>query len=223
MSGGMLGRSIFIVSFTALLISGCARTVTVRPDVGSRISIEITFRGDVSTSNNRYYMVFGGAAPVFTNKNSYFFAPGEEYDREKLDVSSEAAYYYDNFFSTWSDFVTLRNETFYMNNGPFTSAADHSSYSPSLLSYRTIPSAGSEAAKKIELIFDLSKFPPPLPTELYFNFLSVGSDGRLKDLLGATDNKTSVNVGSSAHNISEVPDMAIDGGLDIISWKVEIQ
>lgn len=223
MSDRLFGRFIFVGFLTALLVSGCARTVTVRPDVGSRISIEITFRGDVSTSSNRYYMVFGGAAPVFFDKGSYFFAPGEEYDREKLDVSSEAAYYYDNFFSTWSDFVTLRNDTFYINNGPFTSVSEHSSYSPSLLSYRSIPSAGSEAAKKIELVFDLSKFPPPLPTELYFNFLSVGPDSKLKDLLGATDNKISVNVGSSAHNISEVPDMAIDGGLDIISWKVEIQ
>jgi len=219
----MSKKYIGIFFVVILFMAGCARTVTVRPDVGNQMSIEISFRSDVDTAANRYYMVFGGTSPSFTDKGSYFFAPGEEYDREKLDVSSEAAYYYDNFFSTWDDFITLRDNTFYITNGPFSSASEHSSYSPALLSYRSIPSAGSESAKKVELIFDLSKFPPPLPTEIYFNFLSVGPDSRMADLLGATDNKISVNIGSSVHNISELPDMSIDGSLDIISWKAEIQ
>ncbi|MFA5104320.1 MAG: hypothetical protein WC527_04020 [Candidatus Margulisiibacteriota bacterium] len=208
---------------TALFLAGCARTVTVRPDVGNRMNIEISFRGEVDTAANRYYMVFGGNSPHFIDKNRYFFAPGEDYDREKLDISTEAAYYYDNFFSTWSDFMKLKDNVFYINNGPFSSLVDNFSYTPVLLSYRTIPSAGSDDAKKIKLIFDLSKFPPPLPTEIYFNFLSIGPDSKMSDLLGSTDNKISVNIGSSIHNISESPDMSIDGSLDIISWKVEIE
>ena len=212
-----------VIFLSALFMAGCARTVTVLPDVGNRLSIEISFRGEVDTAANRYYMIFGDSSTRFMDKGSYFFAPGEDYDKEKLDVSSEAAYYYDNFFSTWSDFIKLKDNTFYINNGPFSSLSEHFSYAPALLSYRSIPSEGSEAAKKIELIFDLSKFPPPLPTDIYFNFLSVGPDSRLRDLLGATDNKISVNIGSEVHNIAEPPDASIDGALDIISWKAEIQ
>lgn len=212
---------LFISSF--LFLAGCARTVTVRPDVGNRMSIEITFRGEIDTSANRYYLVFGNNSPLFVDKGRYYFAPGEDYDREKLDVSTEASYYFDTFFYSWNDFISLKNNTFNITNGPFSSSVENSSYMAERLSLRDIPAAGSADAKKIKLIFDLSKFPPPLPTEVYFNFLSVGPDGRLADVLGATDNKISVNIGSSVHDISEPQNPSIEGGLDVVSWKVEIQ
>ena len=203
-----------------ILLSGCARTVTIRPDVGSQMSIEITFRGDVDTVSNRYYMVFGGTSPVFMDKDRYFFAPGEDYLQEKLDTFTQEAEYYDNFFRTWGDFVKLRDNTYYICNGPFSSATSHISYVLSLLSYRT---TSGEDPKKIKLVFYLSKLTAPLPEEIYFNFLAVDGSGRLRDKLGATDNRISVNKGTSVHNISEAADPSIGASLDIISWKVEIQ
>ncbi|GEM_PF-886290 len=214
---------LFLSISSFLFLAGCARTVTVRPVIGNRMSVEISFRGDIDTAANRYYLVFGSSSPQLMEKNRYFFAPGEDYLQGSLDVFTQESQYYDYFFSSWDDFIVLKDNTYQITNGPFSSLSAHSSYVPSFLDYRALPSSGSEDAKKIKLEFDLSKFPGALPAEIYFNFLSVDADRRLRDKLGAADNKISVNIGSSTHNISELPDPSIAAGLDIISWQVEIQ
>jgi hypothetical protein len=213
------------ILFAALFLAGCARTVTVRPVIGNRMSVEITFRGDIDTAANRYYLVFGSRSPQLMEKGRYFFAPGEDYLQGSLDAFTKESEYYDYFFSTWEDFIILKDNSYQITNGPFSSSSAHSSYKAATpFSNRTIPPSGSEDAKKIKLVFDLSKFPGALPEEIYFNFLSVDADrNKLRDKLGAADNKISVNIGSSVHNISELPDPSIDAGLDIISWQVEIQ
>lgn len=219
----MKNKTIFFVICFFFLFSGCARIITTKPEIGNRISLSITFRDKINTFQNTYYIVFSDKPINVMSKKSYFFAPGEVYDKEKLDVSSEASYYYENFFFTWRDFVTLKNRVFYITKGPFVAASQHSTYLPEFLSYMPVSISNGDEEKKIKLNFDLTKFTYPLPKDIYFNILSVDSNGKLQDFLLATDNKISVNFGSKVYNISEPPDISIDGALDIISWEIEIQ
>ncbi len=219
-------RSIFLFLLFVLILTfsfGCAKTVVPKPQIGDQMRIEISFRDKIDTTNNKYYIIIGANSVNLMNKGNYFFAPGEVYDIARMDLSTEVQYYYDYFFSSWKDFIKLTNGTFYITNGPFLSFVSHNTFIAKYLSYLAIPSPGSGDEKKLILTFDLSKLSYPLPEQIYFNFVCVDSSSKIKDLLLASDNKISPNIGSKVYNIAEPADNNIDGSLDIISWSVEIQ
>lgn len=212
----------FVICSLSFLLAGCAKTVTTLPVIGNQLSIEITFRGNIDTAANRYYVVFGNDFPKTPYTGSYFFAPGEVYDQNRLDVSTEASYYYTNYFSGWNDFILLKNNVFNITNGPFNNYLNHNSYLPALLSYRDSSSSDPNTAKKIVLKLDFSKL-SALPAYLFFNFVAIDSQGRIRDYLRATDNKILVNKGTSINDIPEPQDLSIDASLDISSWKMTVE
>jgi len=218
----------FLFLFFALaaqFIGGCARTVTQLPAVGGQLSLEIKFRGDVDTVNNRYYIVFGPSSILSSSKNYYFFAPGDGYDLNKTDVlyaSTEVSYYYDNYFYSWMDFIILKNNKYDISSGPYVSAASHEAYAAArtILTYRAEPS-GADAKKKMVLNFYLSRLSVPLPDPLSFTFICVDSNGVIRDLLMEA-NSISLTSGATV-NKTEISDTSIDPSLDIISWSMTIQ
>jgi len=208
----------------AQFIGGCARTVTQLPAVGGQLSVEIKFRGDVDTVNNKYYIVFAPSSPLRSSKNYYFFAPGDGYDLNKTDVlyaSTEVSYYYNNYFYSWMDFIILKDMQYFISNGPYVSAASHEAYAAARghLAYRVEPS-GADAKKKINLDFYLSRLSVPLPEPLYFTFICVDPNGVIRDLLLET-NSIPLTSGATVSN-TEISDLLIDPSLDIISWSVTV-
>ncbi len=199
-----------------LLVSGCSRTITILPSVGDRIKVEITFRGNVDTAVNKYYILFGSSSPNKPYPGTYFFGPGESYDTSKMNISTDLNYYYTTYFSGWSDHLLLSQNNYWLTNGPFTSSALHSSYVPVLLDTR------SGTSNKISLTFYLSRL-SSVPAELYFNFVSVDRNGYLRDYLHATDNRISTTLGSETGVTDEISDPGIDPGLDILSWSITVQ
>jgi len=213
-----------LFALAAQFVGGCARTVTQLPAVGGQLSIEIKFRGDVDTVNNKYYIVFGPSSPLRSSKNYYFFAPGDGYDMNKTDVlyaSTEVSYYYDNYFYSWADFIILKNNQYDISNGPYVSYTSHEAYAAarSYLAYRVEPST-ADAKKKINLDFYLSRLSVPLPEPLYFTFICIDSNGVIRDLLLET-NSMPLTSGTTVSN-TEISDPLIDPSLDIISWSVTV-
>ena len=217
-------RALLLAFCFALIVLefGCARTVTVLPDAGNQLQLEITFRGEIDPSANRYYLVLSGTSVLLPYTGTYFFGPGEAYDTDKLNVSTDLAYYYTNYYSTWTDFILLKDSSFLITNGAFVSSTLHTTYTPSLLIFRTIPSEDPDANKKINLTLFFNRL-SSLPSTLYFNFISVDKDGYMRDYLRSTDNSISTNTGSAISEKRETEDPAIDGGLDIISWNMVVQ
>ncbi|MFA5097095.1 MAG: hypothetical protein WC490_00495 [Candidatus Margulisiibacteriota bacterium] len=217
-------RALLLAFCFALIVLefGCARTVTVLPDAGNQLQLEITFRGEIDPSVNKYYLVLSGSSVLLPYTGTYFFGPGEAYDTDKLNVSTDLSYYYANYYSTWNDFILLKDSSFLITNGAFTSSTLHTTYTPSLLIFRTIPSGDPDALKKINLTLFFNRL-STLPSTLYFNFISADKDGYMRDYLRSTDNSISTNTGSAISEKRETEDPSIDGGLDIISWNMVVQ
>ena len=214
-----------ICSLLIALSFGCAKTVTVLPDIGNQLQMQITFRGNIDPTVNKYYIVLSSASPKIPYQGTYFFGPGEPYDSTKLNVGSGyLSDYYTNYFTSWSDFILLKDSSFFITNGPFTSTASHESYATatSLLVFRTISSSDPDALKKINLTIPFNRL-SSLPVTLCFNFVSVDKDGYMRDYLRSTDNSISTNVGTTISERRETTDMSIDPGLDIISWSMVVQ
>jgi hypothetical protein len=213
---------VFLYSCSLALSFGCAKTVTVLPDVGNQLKMEITFRGDIDPTVNKYYIVLSGSSSKIPYQGTYFFGPGESYDSNKLNVSTDLSYYYTNYYSAWSDFVLLKDSSFLITNGPFASATLHTAYTPSLLIFRTISSSDPDALKKINLTLFFNRL-SSIPSTLYFNFVSVDKDGYMRDYLRSTDNNISTNTGTTISEKREAQDLSVDSGLDIISWNMVVQ
>lgn len=207
---------IFIIGAMAF-VAGCAKTVTPLPVVGNQISLEMTLRGNIDTANNKYYLILSSSSPLVPYKDIYFFAPGENYDLNKMNVYTDLNSYYTNYFTAWSDFIDLKGSIFTVTNGPFV-AALHTSYTPQYLA----AGASGAATNKITLTFNLSRL-SSIPQTLYFNFVTVDKDGYERDYLKATDNKISTVTGTQILGRVESMDPTVDASLDITGWSMVVQ
>ncbi len=216
-------RVLIVLMLFASIFAGCAKNVTVLPNIGNQLNIEITFRGDVNSTANKYYLIFGSLSPNVPYKGMYGFAPGESYDLDKLNaISSNLTLYYTNYFSSWNDFVLLNNDVFYLTKGPFV-VANHASFTSSYLNARILPSPHDALSdKKIALSFSFYRL-SVLPSDLYFNFVAVDPSGIVSDYLRSSDNKINVNYGTSIPERLEPSDSSVNPSLDIISWSMSVQ
>lgn len=198
-----------------ILNIGCAKTVTQLPNIGNQLNIEIALRGDTDSSKYSYYILFGQSPPVIPYADKYFFGPGENYDQDKMDIERKLDYYYKTYFSTWSDFIVLKNNSFYITNGAFASFEAHSNFSRQFL-------AVNASKSKINLVLYFSRL-SAIAQNLYFNFVCVDENGYIKDFLRSSDNKVSVNQGSRIFSSVEPQDALLSPALDIISWDLVVQ
>ena len=124
---------VFCALYFVLFPTGCAKTVTPLPNVGNQLNIELIFKGDIDSSKYSYYILFGPSSPAIPYVDKYFFGPGENYDLDKMDIEKKLDYYYKIYFSTWSDFISLKGSSFNITKGPFASFEAHSKYSREFL------------------------------------------------------------------------------------------
>ena len=219
-----------LLLITVIFFCGCAKTVTPLPQLGNELKINIRFRSNVDPSKYRYYIIFSEKVikiPYSTYPVNYFFGPGEDYDKNSMDVSTYLVDYYTRYFITWNDFVLLKDNVYNMTNGPFTDSTLHATYKPSLLDYRSVASGDVAGQKTISVTVYFNRL-SSVPPILYFNFAAVDptgctSGGYLLDYLRATDNTISTVQGTSITGKIEPQDLSIDGALDITSWDMTIQ
>lgn len=107
-----------LISITSLLPIGCANTAGDTPENPIlEMKITLTFADSIDTTNFRYLLAFSASdRPRFpqTPNNQYFPTPGrgfDEFNNELLEQPNGLTTYYEDFFSTWSDYMIVANNT----------------------------------------------------------------------------------------------------------------
>jgi hypothetical protein len=201
-----------------LLMSGCAKTVTTIFSFGEQMTVEVTLRGDVDISANRYFLVLASSSdlsiplPPPDNLDYEFIEPGTD------PVQGGVADYYSEYYDTWSGYIVLDPGGYYLVKGPFVQ---------SQLPTREALSNLGEVNTKISFSFRLERiFGGTVPDPIYFDFVSVDwPDGQARlsaDRLSSTNAYIS-NVAGSILSVDDGQDPELDPALDIIKCDVEIQ
>lgn len=195
------------------MLSGCAQTVTPVFQAGKYITIEIDFKANIDTIQNKYYMFFNNnAAPQIPFMPIQMVEPGDIPSQPDVD-------YYGQYYSTWTNFIVLEGNAFTLVKGPYTSEATPT---------REVLATWSGAdPKQILFTFDISKF-GPLTDRLNFDFVTVDKATKLvEDNLSPLNSSPSTNyVYTISNSIASGSDEATPGireSGDILNWKVMVQ
>jgi hypothetical protein len=195
------------------LLSGCAQTVTPVFDAGKYITIEIDFKANIDTIQNKYYMFFNNnAAPQVPFMPIQMVEPGDIPSQPDVD-------YYGQYYPTWKNFIVLDGNAFTLVKGPYTSEA-----TPTREVLATWSGADS---KQILITFDISKL-GTLTERLNFDLVTVDKATKLvNDNLSPLNRSPSTNyVYTISNSIASGSDEATPGireSGDILNWKVMVQ
>lgn len=218
---------IFLV-FAALLLTGCARYVTDKTILDSsgnpiapytkEIEFTFTFSGQPALDSNfRYYLIVSTSenmrvAPIL--QNTYFVAPGEGYDLQKVnnyyfagDQTKTIQDVYNDYFVSWNSFLVYdATNVIRVTDGQFrSSTANYTAY---------VLSGAGNIGSANQLKFKM----PAVYNDFYFQFLAVDGSKMLRDSLGRNEHVVFSNgyvmppivLGSSG---------GIDAGLDLVSYN----
>lgn len=199
--------------------TGCSRTVTPIVTYGEQMIVEVTLRGNVDTSANCYFMVFGSDQNYkipLPWPNQIDAAP-EMLEPGTVPLVGSIEAYYSNFYNSWSGYVLLEPAGYTLVKGPFVL---------NQVSTREFLSPLGAVSSKLNFEFRLGRLFTTIPDKIYFDVVSVpwtGGGARIpKDHLPSTNNYISKVTGS----IIEVPEFeetSVEASLDILKVRVEIQ
>jgi hypothetical protein len=92
------------------LVCGCARTVSDK-NQGLLLDLVITLRGPADLSRFRYFIVMSFSQnPLVPPVSEYFPTPGSLFNSDNTLLKAKTGglqYYYQNYFSTWSDYIVM--------------------------------------------------------------------------------------------------------------------
>lgn len=110
--------------FSLFLLTGCAEMVSgAKPDAGSELSVQVKFGSNPQPENYKYVFIYSQKQIALPNKTNYMFLPGQDVPFPVPDgITSPSSngtintskdvfinYYYENYFSSWSDYIYLSN------------------------------------------------------------------------------------------------------------------
>jgi hypothetical protein len=203
---------------------GCARTITSKIIAGQNIRITLYLRSSIDTAKFKYLIVFSKTEqPLFPKSGTYFIAPGQFYDEEKLSLVAGTKginYFYDNYLYTWCDYLLFRN-SFYLYNSGSTFAKTTTENAHYNYSYRTgfNPTWGQDT-NKLVIDFPLSNL-SGIGNSLYLSFATMSKDTDL--LYDSLDFSPLIPVESiTDRSGTDIEDSQFDGAADIISWSARI-
>ncbi len=180
---------------------------------GKYITIEIDFKGNIDTIQNKYYMFFNNnAAPQIPFMPIQMVEPGDTPSQPDVD-------YYGQYYSTWKNFIVLDGNAFSLVKGPYTSEA---------VPTREVLATWSGAdSKQILISFDISKL-GALTERLNFDFVTVDKATKLvDDNLSPLNSSPSTNyvytISNSIASGTDEVTTGISSSEDILNWKVMVQ
>lgn len=224
--------TVYLILLTSVLCLSCARSVTPR-DTTLNATFTLTFRDTPDLINNNYMIIFSNipspniAIPnISTGFQEYFPTPGLSYEENNPFLNEKGLnYYYQNYFSTWSDYLLIHNKEAHFfrsnSNGFNKNTTDTYTYPEE----EGFEATFSHSGTKLIIEFDLEQLRPSLSGTLYFNFaiskiMDNYETGYLLDA-GAT-NKSILIVTIAEDSSYEIEDTSITGSADLISWKLSI-
>ncbi|MCU0640763.1 MAG: hypothetical protein MUC35_01600 [Candidatus Margulisbacteria bacterium] len=209
-----------VVSCLLLVVSllGCARTVTSYVNYGSIMTVDVTLRGNMDATANRYFLVLardpGYKVPLPPPDNIVY----EMIEPGTTPRSGALADYYANYYSSWEGYCLVEPGGYFLVDGPFTLGEP--------LTREVIASLGT-ATTKLTFNFELSRlFGATIPETIYFDLITVpwpDDAARLPaDHLAATDAYISKIAGSTL-TVTDDNNPALADSLDITQCQVTIQ
>lgn len=212
-----VGTRILILVLLLLTI-GCAKTVTTKPTFGTEMLVTVNLRGNADTVNNRYFMVlstneaFTVPLPPPNNMDYEFLSVGD------LPQSGSQETYYTNYYSTWSGYIEMNNNGYYLTKGPFTYGTASTA---EILSDQKSSTSTISFSFRLEQIFGTA-----IPNTIYFDIITVeyplSGFKRTKDLL-YPPNRSIQKYSGADTSISDSSDASLDADLDITGCRVIIQ
>ncbi|MDD5382965.1 MAG: hypothetical protein PHH60_04855 [Candidatus Margulisbacteria bacterium] len=211
---------LMIVSWLLVItIGGCARNVTPIVSAGDQIVVEVTLRGNIDVSANRYFLVLSAdpnykiplPPPYQLDDAPELIEPGTT----PLIGSAEA--YYTNFYSTWSGYVLADPIGYTLVKGPFTIGQ-----SPT----REVLSTLGNISTKVSFSFRLGRLFATVPDQIYFDIIALPwANGLAKipaDHLPTSSNYILKYSGSYVV-VDDTEDSSLDPSIDILKCRVDIQ
>ncbi len=203
-----------------LFVAGCAKTVTQYVTYGNQMVVEVTLRGTMEVSANRYFMVLATDAgykiplPPPDNIDYEFIEPGTVPRLGSMEA------YYANFYSSWEGYCMVEPAGYFLVDGPFIQGVEIT---------REVLTTIGEVSTKIKFNFRLNQiFQTAVPDIIYFDFVSVPWPADAAKL--PADHLTSTNayissakVSGSTQTVNDEANYALPGSLDILQCTVTIQ
>ncbi len=191
-----------------ILGGGCARMVTERVPIGDQMVVDFYLRGNFDFANKYYFL-------ISTDQYYQVPTPPLEFIEPGVPPGIPGEDYY-RFYSTWSDYVVMKNGLTFLVKGPFTGSQE---------TYTTIQIGSfSDSTNHISFILPLDQvFGASIPATVYFNIISVDdlASRQLKDSISPPTRSITTYAGISVSDTD--PEDPIDGSLDIRSWTVSIR
>ncbi len=237
-----LNKVILGICALCLILAGCSRLTTIKPQLGSRLQITVTFAAPILTTQNIYIVLnklVDPALPGLQPDFPFMFYPGQvvNYALSNLvavqayRTSSDSVvnYYYSTYFSTWATVIKINPATVmayaYVPLGvAFPVSANVASHEQ-IVAKSGFTSSLVMNGSVMVLSFDLSQLqnPPNLGEAVYLDIISMRDQNDLADHFDV-DNQYILNeLGQVVQQNDRLNDSPIGfPSLDIVSWKLEI-
>ena len=204
---------IIMLSISCIALSGCAKVVTPVFTAGKHITMEINYKGNIDTINNKYYLIFNNnSAPLLPFMPVQFVEPGET----PAQPDNE---YYGHYYPTWKSYVVLDGNSFSFVKGTFTSEA--------VPTKEVIAAWSGAQSNQISITFDMSRL-GTLTERLNFDIVSVDKTSKL-----VKDNLSPLNSSPSTSYVFTITDTTATGSdeatpgipesVDILNWRILVQ
>ncbi|MDD5455857.1 MAG: hypothetical protein PHV30_02355 [Candidatus Margulisbacteria bacterium] len=232
----------FLILVAAFLLTGCAEMVSSpKTSAGNVLNFNVNFRDQYNIAGYRYIFVYS-KQPLNFPVNYYLFVPGDIGIESQLSgvtipdptiisADDKINYYYQNYFSTWSDDIVMdSSEGNYLcfgtgNYFPVTAnAVIHNSIARNSLSNTSFQfNSSSKYANGFYFQISLSALrnPPAAGDTFYFNLLVLDKDRKLVDTL-QTDLAVMTNDLNQIKTGGPTNYAPVSGNLDIIAWEARI-
>jgi hypothetical protein len=208
-----------LTAYSLLLVSGCARTVTQIAPSGAEMVVQVTMRGTVEATANRYFLVVSGTSAYKVQLP--LPQPGGTRD-ELLEPGTIPMYgsmeaYFNNYYSTWTGYVITEPAGYFLGQGPFVFGAS---------STREVLSTTAPSGSFFNFTIRLEQlFGANVPDIIYFDILTVpwvtGAEKLPADHL-MMSNYVSKIAGTEL-TINDDPDSSVPSSLDLNKVVVKIQ
>ena len=240
-----------LLTASIFLFEGCAEMVSgSKTSAGNVLNVSVDFAEPYNKDAYRYVFIYSKQSTINFPVNYYLFVPGDIGIESQLagaltpvtnNANSDVIinYYYEYYFSTWSDdiiidgklqpdnSVQLSSYICFSNNNYFPATANavvHNSFALNSLSNTSFQFGKSSKYANgfyLQISLNALKNPPAAGETFYFNLLVLDKDRKLVDVLQKdqafmTNDLNQIKTGS---NTNYTP---VSGNQDIREWEARI-
>lgn len=240
---GFKQSTILLIFALSLFVNGCSNMVTSKNTLLT-IKLTLELNGNIDTINNNYIFVLSVKTPKFPDipdyiyfptpgavfkEDDYFLSASYQEEKHKRTVEDgDISYYYEKFYSTWTDFIIIRDgeaKVYKSNSTNFGTDISTLTQNTTIVPDNSFNITTSISENVITLIFntqELSQEPTPLYFSAATTAVSDGTDtGYIKDIFEQSDTIFLSN-GEQEFITDDINEFDVPDEIDIIELRAEI-